>query len=101
MYIFLYLIKSDASTKSSIKKLTNIKTSEKYFQYNDSIQIAVICYELGSYTMIGYKINDSINQNVYNVYVVATQIGNYITTWKYTNNVASGCYCTFDILYYI
>ena len=51
--------------------------------------------------MIGYKINDSINQNVYNVYVVATQIGEYITTWKYTNNVASGCYCTFDILYYI
>lgn len=101
MYIFLYLIKFDASNKYSIKKLTNVKSSEKYFSYNDSITIAVICYVLGSYTMIGYKINESINKDVYNVYVVASQIGDYITTWKYTNNVASGCYCTFDALYYI
>lgn len=53
--------------------------------------------------MIGYKINvNSLkDKNMYKSFINASQIGEYITTWQWINNVIVESICTFDILYYI
>lgn len=74
-----------------------------FFSYNNNTDfVGIYCYQLGSYTMIGYRVNEkSLSSDMFSTYIIAVQIGEYIESWQYRNSKISTYACTFDILYYI
>ena len=99
MLMYFIFNKYDASTKTSIRKLYNVKTeltqiNNQYGNYFEK------CYHLASGIMIGYSLNQS---TVGILTTLLTQIDSYIIALQHSNGdkTMNTIECTISTLYYI